>query len=69
METTLRGVTYESCVRYPADVIVIGRMFQEHLFNLRKVLKWFREDRLKLKTGKLSEESTFPPAYLRHLKG
>jgi hypothetical protein len=41
METVLRGLTYESCLVYLDDVIVIGHMFQEHLLNLRKEFQWF----------------------------
>jgi hypothetical protein len=33
------------------DVIVIGRTFQEHILNLRKVFERFREARLKLNPG------------------
>jgi hypothetical protein len=39
METVLRGLTYESCLVCLNDVIVIGRIFQKHLFNLRKVFQ------------------------------
>jgi hypothetical protein len=52
METVLRGLTYDSCHVYLDDVIVIGRTFQEHLFNLRKVFQLFREARLKLNPEK-----------------
>jgi hypothetical protein len=52
METVLRGLTYESCLMYLHDVIVIGRTFQEHLLNLRKVFQQFREARLKLNPAK-----------------
>jgi hypothetical protein len=39
METVLRGLTYDSCLVYLDDVIVIGRTFQEHLLNLQSVLR------------------------------
>jgi hypothetical protein len=52
METVLRGLTYDSCLVYLDDVIVISRTFQEHLLNLRKVFQWFREARLKLNLEK-----------------
>jgi hypothetical protein len=48
METVLQGLTYDSCLVYLDVVIVIGRMFQEHLLNMRKVFQWFREARLNL---------------------
>jgi hypothetical protein len=37
METVLRDITYESCLTYLDDVIVIVRTFQEHLLKLRKL--------------------------------
>jgi hypothetical protein len=49
METVLLGFTYDSCLRHLDDVIILGRTFQEHLLNLRKVFERFREARLKLK--------------------
>jgi hypothetical protein len=52
METVLRGLAGESCLVYLDDVIVIGRTFQEHLLNLRKVFQWFREAHLKLNLEK-----------------
>jgi hypothetical protein len=52
METVLRGLTGEFCLVYVGDVIVIGRTFQEHLLNLRKVLQRFREAHLKLNPEK-----------------
>jgi hypothetical protein len=48
IETALRGLTYDSCLVYLDDVILIGRTFQEHILNLRKVFERFREARLKL---------------------
>jgi hypothetical protein len=48
METVLRGLTYDSCLVYLDDVIVIGRTFEEHLLKLRKVFQRFREACLKL---------------------
>jgi hypothetical protein len=35
MESVLRGLTYEACLVYLDDVIVVGRAFQEQLDNLR----------------------------------
>jgi hypothetical protein len=61
----LRGLTYESCLVYLDDVIVIGRMFQEHLLNLRKLFERFREARLKLnpEVSSFAEGSTVPRSY------
>jgi hypothetical protein len=36
METVLRGFTYDSCLVYLDDLIVIRRTFNEHLTNLPK---------------------------------
>jgi hypothetical protein len=52
METALRGLTYDSCLEYLDDVIVIGGTFQEHILNLRKVFERLREVRLKFNPGK-----------------
>jgi hypothetical protein len=52
METVLRGLTYDSCLVYLGDVIVVNHTFQEHLLNLQKVFQWFREARLKLNPEK-----------------
>jgi hypothetical protein len=35
MESVLRGLTYEACLVYLDDVIVIGRTFQQQLDNLQ----------------------------------
>jgi hypothetical protein len=37
---------------YLDEVIVVGRTFQEHLFNMRKLFQRFREARLKLNPEK-----------------
>jgi hypothetical protein len=52
METVLGGLTYESCLVYLDEVIVICRMFQEQLLNLRKVFQQVEEARLKLNPEK-----------------
>jgi hypothetical protein len=66
METVLRGLTYNACLVYLDDVIVISRTLQEHLVNQRKVFQRFREARLKLNPEKyqlLQKEVR----YLRHI--
>jgi hypothetical protein len=64
METILRGLTGESCLVY-LDIIVMGRTFQEHLLNLRRVFKRFHEAHLKLNSEKwqLSEGVPVPRPY------
>jgi hypothetical protein len=52
METVLRGLTYDSCLVYLDDVIVIGCTFKEHLLNLWKVFQWFQEAHVKLSPKK-----------------
>jgi hypothetical protein len=52
MEPFLRGLTYDSCLVYLDDVIVIGCSFEEHLHNLWKVFQWFLGASLKLKPEK-----------------
>jgi len=42
MECVLRGLTYDACLVYLDDVIVIGGRFQEQLGNLRSVPKTTR---------------------------
>jgi hypothetical protein len=66
METAIRGLPYDSCLLYLDDVIVIGRTFQEHLLNLRKIYQQCGETRLQLNLEKcqpLPEGSTVHRAY------
>ena len=51
-ESVLRGLTYEACLVYLDDVIVIGCTFQEQMYNLRKVFQRLREAHLKLNPEK-----------------
>jgi hypothetical protein len=48
----LPDLTYDSCLVYLDDVIVVGRTFHEQLFNLRKVFQRFREAHLKMNPEK-----------------
>jgi hypothetical protein len=66
MDTVLRGLTYELCLVYLDDVIVIGRTFQELLLNLRKVFQQFREARRSVKS---CERRCDISGILCHLKG
>ena len=52
MESILRGLTYNACLVYLDDVIVIGRTFHEQLGNLWKVFQRLREAHLKLNPAK-----------------
>lgn len=52
METVLRGLSPESCLVYLDDIIIVGRDFNEHLRNLKKVLEKLREANLKLNPSK-----------------
>jgi hypothetical protein len=63
MESVLRGLTYEACVVYLDDFIVIGRTFQGQLDNLRKVFQRLREAQLKLKCQLFQKEVR----YLGHI--
>ncbi|GFY02093.1 retrovirus-related Pol polyprotein from transposon 17.6 [Trichonephila clavipes] len=48
METVLRGLSYESCLVYLDDIIIVGHSFEEHLKNIRRVLQKLKEANLKL---------------------
>ncbi|GBM88740.1 Retrovirus-related Pol polyprotein from transposon 297 [Araneus ventricosus] len=52
METVLRGLTSEACLVYLDDIITVGRAFQEHLNNIRKVFQRLQKTNLKLSPEK-----------------
>ncbi|GFW23590.1 retrovirus-related Pol polyprotein from transposon 17.6 [Trichonephila clavipes] len=52
METVLRGLSYEACLVYLDDIIIVGRSFEEHLKNIRRVLQMLKEANLKLSPSK-----------------
>ena len=52
MELALAGLQWDTCVIYLDDVIVFGRIFDEHLTRLGEVLERFRSAGLKLKPEK-----------------
>ena len=52
METVLAGLARESCMVYLDDILVIGKSFDEHLQNLRRVFTRLREAGLSLKPRK-----------------
>lgn len=52
MECVLAGLVGEACLVYLDDVIIMGRDFEDHLFNLEKVLRKIRGANLKLNPKK-----------------
>ncbi|GFV41340.1 retrovirus-related Pol polyprotein from transposon 297 [Trichonephila clavipes] len=48
VETVLGGLSYEACLVYLDDIIIMGRFFEEHLKNIRRVLQKLKEANLKL---------------------
>ncbi|GFW57300.1 retrovirus-related Pol polyprotein from transposon 17.6 [Trichonephila clavipes] len=48
METVLGGLSYEACLVYLDDIIIVERSFEEHLKNIRHVLQKLKEANLKL---------------------
>ncbi|GFT31360.1 retrovirus-related Pol polyprotein from transposon 297 [Trichonephila clavipes] len=52
METVLGGLSYEACLFYLDDIILMGRSFKEHLKNIRCVLQKLKEANLKLNPSK-----------------
>jgi hypothetical protein len=43
MESVLGGLTYDACLVYLDDIIVVGRTFQEHVDNLLNVFQRLRD--------------------------
>ncbi|GFQ93901.1 retrovirus-related Pol polyprotein from transposon 17.6 [Trichonephila clavata] len=52
METVLGGLSYEACLVYLDDIIIVGRSFEEHFNNIRRVLQKLKEANLKLSPSK-----------------
>ncbi|GBO24268.1 Retrovirus-related Pol polyprotein from transposon 297 [Araneus ventricosus] len=52
VETVLRGLSSEACLVYLDDIIIVGRTFEEHLNNLRKVFQRLQKSNLKLSPKK-----------------
>ncbi|GBL75299.1 Retrovirus-related Pol polyprotein from transposon 297 [Araneus ventricosus] len=54
METVLHGLSSEACLVYLDDIIIVGRTFEEHLNNPRKVFQRLQKANLKLSPKKCS---------------
>ena len=52
MKTVLRRHSYEACLVYLDDIIIVGRMFEDHLCNIGKVLEKLRIANLRLNPSK-----------------
>ncbi|GFW94050.1 retrovirus-related Pol polyprotein from transposon 17.6 [Trichonephila clavipes] len=52
METVLGGLSYDTCLVYLDKIIIVGRSFEEHLKNIRRVLQKLKEANLKLSPSK-----------------
>ena len=54
METVLAGLSWDKCLVYLDNILVVGHTVSEHLPNIRSILQRLREAGLKLKTRKCS---------------
>ncbi|GFW97620.1 hypothetical protein TNCV_684901 [Trichonephila clavipes] len=52
METILGGLSYDAYLVYLDAIIIVGRSFEEHLKNIRRVLQKLKEANLKLSPSK-----------------
>ncbi|VDH91342.1 Hypothetical predicted protein [Mytilus galloprovincialis] len=52
VQLVLQGLTWEECLAYLDDVIILGYSFEDHLQKLRHVLERFQQYNLKLKPSK-----------------
>ena len=50
METVLAGLVRKICFVYLDDILIIGKIFEDHLENVARVLDRLQEAGLKLKT-------------------
>lgn len=72
METFLRGLTYETRLVYQDDVIMIGRTFQEHLLNLRRMFQGIQNSPSKSQSGEVPNfrrKKVHTSGIFCHLKG
>ena len=54
MDLVLSGLQWLHCLVYLDDIIVLGRTFEDHLFNLAAVFDRLRDAGLRLKPSKCS---------------
>ena len=66
MEQVLRGLNLKTCLVYLNDIIVLGRLFEEHVQNLKEVFSQIRSAGLKLSPKKCFLFQT-EVKYLGHL--
>ena len=52
MDSVLAGLQWKSCLVYLDDIIICGKTFEEHLFNLRAVFECLKQAGLKLQPTK-----------------
>ncbi|GFU61240.1 retrovirus-related Pol polyprotein from transposon 17.6 [Trichonephila clavipes] len=52
MEKVLGGLSYEACLVYLYDIIIMRRSFEEHMKSIRRVLQKLKEANLKLSPSK-----------------
>ena len=52
MNHVLAGLTFQSCLVYVDDIIIMSKTFEEHLAHLRAVFERLKAANLKLKPGK-----------------
>ncbi|GFS69639.1 retrovirus-related Pol polyprotein from transposon 297 [Nephila pilipes] len=65
-ETVLRGLPSEACLVYLDDIIIVGKTFEEHLSNIRKVFQRLQKANLKLSPKKF-KFSRKEVSYLGHV--
>lgn len=63
MDSVLAGLHWRNCLVYIDDIVVIGKSFDEHLYNLQQVLERLKQAGLKLQ----SHECKFLQAQVTYL--